>query len=78
MSWIVTNWRLKLLSLVLTVGLLGGVAFSENPLEFATVPVKVLVVDPTWKTVPLSTGIGYSTLVIPQPEAYSRPLIRRP
>jgi YbbR domain-containing protein len=40
-SWIVTNWRLKLLSLVLAVGLLGGVAFSENPPTLGSVPVKV-------------------------------------
>lgn len=40
--WIVTNWRLKLLSLVLAVGLLGGVAFSENPPVLGSVPVKVL------------------------------------
>jgi YbbR domain-containing protein len=40
-GWIVTNWRLKLLSLVLAVGLLGGVAFSENPPTFGSVPVKV-------------------------------------
>lgn len=41
LGWIVTNWRLKLLSLVLAVGLLGGVAFSENPPVFGTVSVKV-------------------------------------
>lgn len=41
MSWIVTNWRLKLLALILTIGLLGAVAFSENPPQFATVPVRV-------------------------------------
>jgi YbbR domain-containing protein len=40
-SWVVTNWRLKLLSLVLAIGLLGGVAFSENPPVFGSVPVKV-------------------------------------
>jgi YbbR domain-containing protein len=41
LAWIVVNWRLKLLALVLAVGLLGAVAFSENPPEMATVPVKV-------------------------------------
>lgn len=40
-GWIVTNWRLKMLSLVLAVGLLGGVAFSENPPMLGSVPVKV-------------------------------------
>jgi YbbR domain-containing protein len=39
--WVVANWRLKLLSLLLAVGLLGGVAFSENPPVFGSVPVKV-------------------------------------
>jgi YbbR domain-containing protein len=55
LSWIVTNWRLKLLSLVLAAGLLGGVAFSQNPPTLVTVPVRVeyrnlpkdlVVVDP--------------------------------
>jgi YbbR domain-containing protein len=40
-GWIFTNWRLKLLSLVLAVGLLAGVAFSENPPIFDTVAVRV-------------------------------------
>jgi YbbR domain-containing protein len=54
-GWIVTNWRLKALSLLLAVGLLGGVAFSENPPIFGSVPVKVtydlppnlVVINPT-------------------------------
>ncbi len=41
MAWIITNWRLKLLSLVLAVGLLGGVAFSQNPPTFDTVTVGI-------------------------------------
>lgn len=41
MSWIVRNWRLKLLALVLTVALLGAVAFSENPPQITSVPVKL-------------------------------------
>jgi YbbR domain-containing protein len=41
LRWVVANWRLKLLSLLLAVGLLGGVAFSENPPVFGSVPVKV-------------------------------------
>jgi YbbR domain-containing protein len=41
-GWIVTNWRLKLLALVLTVGLLGAVAFAENPPTFDNVPVRIL------------------------------------
>lgn len=42
LRWIVANWRLKLLSLVLAIGLLGGVAFAENPPVLGSVPVKVL------------------------------------
>lgn len=45
-SWIITNWRLKLLSLILAVGLVGGVAFSENPPVFDTVPVLVQFANP--------------------------------
>jgi YbbR domain-containing protein len=41
LGWIVTNWRLKLLALVLAIGLLSGVAFSENPPTFDTVSVRV-------------------------------------
>ena len=57
LSWIVTNWRLKLLSLLLAVGLLGGVAFSENPPTFDSVPERVdyhnlapdlVVTNPKW------------------------------
>jgi len=45
LSWIVANWRLKLLALVLAVGLLMAVAFSENPVEARTVPVGVQYVN---------------------------------
>ncbi len=38
---IVSNWRLKLLALVLSLGLLGAVAFSENPLTLATRETRV-------------------------------------
>jgi YbbR domain-containing protein len=41
LGWIVNNWRLKVLSVVLAVGLLGAVAFSENPPTFGSVTVKV-------------------------------------
>ncbi|HVB77416.1 MAG TPA: CdaR family protein [Candidatus Nitrosotalea sp.] len=41
MSWIVSNWRLKLLALVLSVALLGAVAFSENPLTLSTEQVRI-------------------------------------
>jgi hypothetical protein len=46
LAWIVNHWRLKLLALVLAVGLLGAVAFSENPPEYVTVPEKVEYVFP--------------------------------
>lgn len=41
MSWIVANWRLKLLALALTLGLLAAVAFSENPVAAVGVPAAV-------------------------------------
>jgi YbbR domain-containing protein len=41
LSWIVGNWRLKLLALLLAAGLMAAVAFSENPPEVVDVPVKV-------------------------------------
>jgi YbbR domain-containing protein len=44
-SWVVANWRLKLLALVLAVGLLMAVAFSENPVEARTVPVGIQYVN---------------------------------
>lgn len=53
--WIITNWRLKLLSLLLAIGLLGGVAFSENPpvlgsitvrVNYQPVPTDLVVVNP--------------------------------
>lgn len=45
MSWIVAHWRLKLLSLLLTIGLLGAVAFSENPPVVSTVSVRVSYIN---------------------------------
>ncbi len=41
MNRIVDNWRLKLLALLLTLGLLGAVAFSENPVTVAPVPAAI-------------------------------------
>src|SRR5207237_5749908 len=46
LAWIVVHWRLKLLAVVLAVGLLGAVAFSENPPEYVTVAEKVEYVFP--------------------------------
>jgi YbbR domain-containing protein len=44
-SRIFANWRLKLLALLLAIGLLTAVAFSENPVEGRTVPVGVQYVN---------------------------------
>jgi len=41
LSRLFVNWRLKLLALVLTVGLLAAVSFSENPPVFETISVRV-------------------------------------
>jgi YbbR domain-containing protein len=40
-AWLVSHWRLKLLALVLALGLLAAVAFSENPLTVRSVDVQV-------------------------------------
>ena len=54
-TWIVNNLRLKLLSAVLAVGLVGAVAFSQNPpvfdtaavlVQFANLPDDLVVIDP--------------------------------
>lgn len=45
MSWIVAHWRLKLLSLLLTLGLLGAVAFSENPPVVTNVSVRISYIN---------------------------------
>lgn len=45
MSWIVAHWRLKLLSLLLTLGLLGAVAFSENPPVVTNVSVHISYIN---------------------------------
>jgi YbbR domain-containing protein len=41
MRWLVANWRLKLLAIVLALALLMAVAFSENPPTASTVKVGV-------------------------------------
>lgn len=41
MGWLVSNWRLKLLSVLLAVGLLTAVAFSQNPIKVQTINAKV-------------------------------------
>ncbi len=40
-SWLVNNWRLKLLSLALSLGIVGAVAFSQNPPVFDTVSARI-------------------------------------
>jgi YbbR domain-containing protein len=44
-SWIVAHWRLKLLSVLLTLGLLGAVAFSENPPVVTNVSVRISYIN---------------------------------
>lgn len=41
MNWIISNWRLKLLALVMTVGLLAAVAFSQNPVASRTRDINI-------------------------------------
>src|SRR5205814_5243153 len=59
MTWLIANWRLKLLALGLALGLLGAVAFSENPVSVTSVPAVVdydnkdpslVVLNPVLKT----------------------------
>ena len=57
MSWIASNWQLKLLALVMSLGLFAAVAFAENPpttrtveasIEYDALPAdKILVHSPT-------------------------------
>src|SRR5262252_8129339 len=46
LNWITTNWRLKLLSLLLSLGLVGAVAFAGNPPVFDTASVHVQYLNP--------------------------------
>lgn len=46
LNWITTNWRLKLLSLLLSLGLVGAVAFAGNPPVFDTASVRVQYLNP--------------------------------
>ncbi len=59
MSWLIANWRLKLLALALSVGLLAAVAFSENPVSVISVPAvvdydnkdpSIVVINPVLRT----------------------------
>lgn len=46
-AWVVAHWRLKLLALILALGLLGAVAFSQNPIAYVTINAKVEYRFPT-------------------------------
>ena len=72
MSWIVANWRLKLLALGLTLGLLTAVAFSENPVaavgvpaavDYDNLPQGVVVVNPVLRT--QVTVVGLTSVTDP-------------
>jgi YbbR domain-containing protein len=41
MSWIIQNWQLKLLALVLSLGLFAAVAFQQNPITNAQIKAPV-------------------------------------
>jgi YbbR domain-containing protein len=41
MSWIIQNWQLKLLALVLSLGLFSAVAFQQNPIQILTVTAPI-------------------------------------
>ena len=41
MSWITSNWQLKLLAFLLSLGLFGAVAFQENPPTTVTVKASI-------------------------------------
>jgi hypothetical protein len=72
MSWVISNWRLKLLALGLAVGLLTAVAFSENPVSVTSVSAAVdydnkdpaiVVINPLLRTT--VNVFGVSTAVDP-------------
>jgi YbbR domain-containing protein len=44
-NWILGNWRMKLLAIALSIGLFAALAFSENPIQFATVDAKINYVN---------------------------------
>ncbi|HEY8643440.1 MAG TPA: CdaR family protein [Candidatus Dormibacteraeota bacterium] len=67
MTFLISNWRLKLLALGLALGLLGAVAFSENPVSVTSVPAVVdydnkdpslVVVNPTLRTTVSVFGVS--------------------
>src|SRR5919201_1548501 len=64
MSWLLRNWRMKLLAAALSIGLFAALAFYSNPIQFATVDAKlnyinqpnnlVLIAPPTTTKVTIS------------------------
>ena len=54
-AWVVAHWRLKLLALLLALGLLGAVAFSQNPIAYVTIHAKVEYRFPTTNTLVLTS-----------------------
>jgi hypothetical protein len=72
MTFLISNWRLKLLALGLALGLLGAVAFSENPVSVTSVSAAVdydnkdpaiVVINPMLRTT--VNVFGVSTVVDP-------------
>src|SRR5438270_12117648 len=41
MAWLTSNWQLKVLALLLSLGIFTGVAFSQNPFTVSPVDAKV-------------------------------------
>lgn len=79
MSGLISNWRLKLLALVLTVGLLAAVAFSENPVAVASVAAAVdyenldpgyVIVNPVLRTQVNVFGPAATTSVLQNPTSF--------
>ncbi len=82
MRWLISNWRLKLLALALTLGLLGAVAFSENPVTATGVPVavdydnrpsSVVIVNPVLVTT--MNVVGLSSVINPLRATSGPPVI---
>ncbi|SRR5713226_2285159 len=66
-SWIIDDWKLKLLALGLSVLLLGAVAFSQNPpttktfdkdIAFTSEPANIILINPPTKTRVTVSGLA--------------------
>lgn len=69
MRWLVGNWQLKLVSIVLTVALLAAVAFTQNPpttvklnlgIAYPTPPSQLVLVDPPTRVQVRVVGLSNS------------------